>query len=190
MGCTSILPSGLTTANCPADIAGHQDRIRRFLKRNKYALLVYNPFLSRSFRCVFAAQLQEFKRIYGREPSHFDGHQHMHLGTNMLFQKILPAGKKVRRSFSFQRGEKNSLNRAYRRIVDRSLTKRHRLTDSFFALAQHLQPDALAPVMDLARSTNVEVMTHTWNRPEYDLLMGEAFPRLSQGIELAGYARL
>jgi len=175
---------------CPENILNHQNRIRRFLKANKYALLLYNPFLSRSFRCVFDAQLAEFTRIYGRAPSHFDGHQHMHLGTNMLVQKIIPAGQKVRRSFSFQPGEKNPANRAYRRVVDRSLARRYRLTDSFFALAQHLKPESLAPVFDLARTANVEVMTHTWNRAEYDLLMSEGFPRLSKGIQLASYTRL
>lgn len=174
----------------PEDVLNHQIKIRRFLKAGKYALLLYNPFLSSSFRCVFDAQLQEFTRIYGRAPSHFDGHQHMHLGTNMLLQKIIPAGKKVRRSFSFQRGQKNVVNRAYRQVVDRCLARRYRLTDSFFALAQHLETVSLKSVLDLARTTNVEIMTHTWNRPEYDLLMSDAFPRLSTGIEMASYAAL
>lgn len=176
--------------DCPEQIAKQQDKIRSFLKTGKYALLLFNPFLISSFRCVFEAQLKEFIRIYGHAPSHFDGHQHMHLGTNMLVQRILPAGQKVRRSFSFQRGEKNPANRAYRRVVDWSLMRRHRLTDSFFALAQHLQTESLAPLFDLARTSNVEVMTHTWNRPEYDLLMSDAVPHLSQGIKMASYARL
>lgn len=175
---------------CPAELLRQQAKIRRFLKRSKYALLLYNPFLIRAFRCVFEAQLKEFTRLYGRAPSHFDGHQHMHLGTNMLLQKIIPEGQKVRRSFSFQRGQKNPVNRAYRRAVDGCLARRHRLTDSFFALAQHLDSDRLAGVLDIARTTNVEVMTHTWNRPEYDLLMSEKFSSLSRGVEMASYAML
>ena len=43
----------------------------------------------------------------------------MHLATNVLAQRILPAGFKVRRSFSFQAGEKSSVNRWYRAAVDR-----------------------------------------------------------------------
>ncbi len=175
---------------CPAPVRLYQHKIRRFLKRSKYALLLYHPFLSRGFRCVFEAQLDEFKRLYGRAPTHFDGHQHMHLGTNMLVQGIIPAGQKVRRSFSFQRGQKDPVNRAYRRIVDRRLASRHHLTDSFFALAQHLDPARLAGVFDLARTTNVEVMTHTWNQPEYDLLMSETFSSLSKGVRMASYAKL
>ncbi len=96
----------------------------------------------------------------------------------------------MRRSFSFKRGEKNSVNRAYRQLVDRCLARRYRLTDSFFALAQHLDPVNLQPVLDLAKTANVEIMTHTWNEPEYDLLMSDAFPRLSKGIEIASYAGL
>ena len=54
------------------------------------------------------------------------------------------------------------------------------LIDSFFALAQHLEQADLKPVLDLARSANVEIMTHTWNRPEYDLderCLPAPFPR-------------
>jgi len=175
---------------CPAQLAKSQGRIRRFLKSGKYALLLYNPFLRKHFRTVFEEQLKEFTRVYSRPPSHFDGHQHMHLSSNMLVQRIIPAGQKVRRSFSFRPGEKSVGNRAYRRIVDRKLARRYHLTDFFFALSNNLEPDKLHPLLALGRTANVELMTHTWNRPEYDCLMSETFQQLSRGIELGGYAKL
>src|SRR5262245_38160381 len=46
---------------------GHA-RIRRFLRTNKYALLMFNPVLVRHFELVFASQLAEFIRLYGRQP--------------------------------------------------------------------------------------------------------------------------
>src|SRR5262245_6224862 len=55
------------------------ERVVRFLTASKYALLVYNPFLRRQFRDVIDAQVFEFERLYGRQPSHIDGHQHQHL---------------------------------------------------------------------------------------------------------------
>ncbi|HOY59397.1 MAG TPA: ChbG/HpnK family deacetylase, partial [Verrucomicrobiota bacterium] len=56
-------------------LAESQRAIVRFLRSSKYALLFYHPFLRRQFRHVFEAQLEEFFRLYGRPPSHFDGHQ-------------------------------------------------------------------------------------------------------------------
>ena len=91
----------------PVRLRDYHDQICRFLTASKYALLLYHPWLAGKFRYVFEAQYAEFLRLYGRAPSHFDGHQHMHLASNMLIQRILPAGTKVRRSFSFRPGEKS-----------------------------------------------------------------------------------
>ena len=110
-------------------------RIARFLKRSKHALLFYHPLLAQDFRSCFVAQLAEFARLYNRPPTHFDGHQHLHLATNVLVSRILPRGAKVRRSFTFFAGEKDPFNWAYRRLVDRSLAKRHVITDYFFSIA-------------------------------------------------------
>ncbi len=68
----------------------HHDRIARFLSISKYALIFYNPGLRREFLYDYQAQLEEFQRLYGRAPSHFDGHQHMHLCTNMLLNRVIP----------------------------------------------------------------------------------------------------
>lgn len=179
-----------TGENVPTVLAEAHKRIRKFLKSSKYALLLYHPLLRRQFRTVFEAQLAEFIRLYKRQPSHLDGHQHMHLSTNLLLDGVLPAGTKVRRSFSFSSGEKNLVNRLYRSAVDRSLMKRHRTTDFFFALPHHQSPERLERVMGLARQSNVELMTHPERRNEYDYLLGEEFGRAVSGIRLTGYDAL
>ena len=152
-----------------------QERIRRFLRANKYALIIYNPFLRKAFREVFEAQVNEFARLYGREPSRFDGHQHMHLCSNMILDRILPAGAKVRRSFSFHTGEKHFFNRYYRAIIDRHLAARHRIGDFFFALSQHLPISRLQRVVELARMHNVELMTHPEVNVEFESLLSDEF---------------
>ena len=152
-----------------------QERIRRFLRANKYALIIYNPFLRKAFREVFEAQVNEFARLYGREPSRFDGHQHMHLCSNMILDRILPAGAKVRRSFSFDSSEKNFFNRYYRALIDRHLAARHRIGDFFFALSQHLPISRLQRVVELARMHNVELMTHPEVNVEFESLLSDEF---------------
>jgi predicted glycoside hydrolase/deacetylase ChbG (UPF0249 family) len=165
-------------------------RIVRFLRASKYALLFYHPLLRDAFGFAYRAQAAEFERLYGRPPSHIDGHQHMHLCSNMLMDEIIPSGTKVRRSFSFFPGEKDFINRFYRRWVDRKLARRHRLTDYFFALSQNLAPQKLARVARLASSASVELMTHPVAPAEYELLLGDVFQNLMESVQKSGYASL
>src|SRR5260370_41954329 len=81
-----------TAPSVPQPLRRDHERIRRFLRLNKYALVIYNPYLRKGFREVFAAQAGEFMRLYGREPSRFDGHQRMHLCGKMILDPILPTG--------------------------------------------------------------------------------------------------
>src|SRR5947209_3898299 len=138
----------------------YHDRVARFLASNKYSLVVYHPALRQQFRYVYEAQLDEFIELFGRRPSHIDGHQHKHLCTNMLVDRIIPALERVRRNFSFWPGEKNLLNRTYRHLIDRSLARRYQLTDFFFSLQQCLQHDRLDRVFELSQTAIVELMTH------------------------------
>jgi hypothetical protein len=108
----------------------------------------------------------------------------------MLLQRVLPTGAKVRRSFSFRHGEKNFMNRWYRSAVDRTLMRRHYMTDHFFSLSDYLTPDRFERVICLARETDVEVMVHPQRRAEYVFLMSDAYIEALSGVRLAGYDAL
>jgi chitin disaccharide deacetylase len=162
-----------TGPDVPSSLRRNHERIRRFLRANKYALIIHNPFLRKAFREVFAAQVNEFARLYGRTPLRFDGHQHMHLCSNMILDRILPRGAKVRRSFSFDAGEKNFVNRYYRGIIDRRLAARHRIGDFFFALSQHLPFPRLQRVVVLAKRYDVELMAHPQVTIEFEALLSD-----------------
>ncbi len=174
----------------PAQLRKAHDQIRNFLSANKYALLIFNPLLIRQFEFVFGAQFAEFSRLYGRPPSHLDGHQHLHLATNMLVQRVLPNGAKVRRSFSFSHGEKSFINRWYRSAVDRSLMRRHRLTDHFFSLSDHLALERLDRVISLAREADVELMVHPQRPAEYAFLLSDAYFEALSHVRLGSYDSL
>ena len=94
----------------------------------------------------------------------------------------------MRRNFSFWPGEKSLLNRTYRALVDRWLARRYRLTDYFFDLTQCLQGNKLDRVATLAKSNNVELMTHPIVRMEADYLMSNQFQAMLQRLEIGGYA--
>jgi predicted glycoside hydrolase/deacetylase ChbG (UPF0249 family) len=173
---------------CPESLKHRHNRIVSFLRRNKYSQLLYNPFLRREFSFSYEAQAEEFLRLFGGVPSHIDGHHHMHLCANLLVSQPIPAGTRVRRNFSFWPGEKTRLNRAYRALVDRWLARRYELTDYFFDLTQCVEQKKLDRVAHLARSRNVELMTHPIVNGEEEYLMSDEFRVILQNVEIRGYA--
>jgi chitin disaccharide deacetylase len=151
------------------------ERVVNFLAKSKYSVLIYHPLLGRDLKKVYQAQFAEFLRLYGRPPSHIDGHQHKHLCLNVLLGGVIPSGMKVRRSFSFFPGEKSPANRAFRVFVDSLLARRFKITDAFFALSQCFAEKKLNRLFQLATGVNVELMTHPVNPTEHQLLMSNAF---------------
>ncbi len=177
-----------TAKNTPAWLIASQKRISRFLKRSKYALLLYHPLLRKDFRKVYEAQAEEYKRLYGVAPSHVDGHQHMHLCSNMLIDRIIPAGTKVRRSFSSLDGERSAFNRGYRKLVDRALGRAYRMTDYFFDIGQCLEGERLKRVLEIAKRDKVELMTHPYRDREYAFLLSDEYSAKLGTVKTASYA--
>jgi chitin disaccharide deacetylase len=177
-----------TDSRCPGRLRDYHGRIVRFLMRNKYSQLLYNPFLRKEFAFSYEAQAGEFVRLFGRPPSHIDGHHHMHLCGNLLLSTVIPAGMKIRRNFSFWPGEKSWLNQTYRALVDRCLSRRYQLADYFFDLSQSIREKKLERVIALAKSSKVELMTHPIVRMESEYLMSDQFEAMLQRVEAGSYA--
>jgi predicted glycoside hydrolase/deacetylase ChbG (UPF0249 family) len=177
-----------TDKSCCETLKEHHRRIIRFLKGNKYAQLLYNPFLRKAFAYCYHAQVKEFVRLFEKSPSHIDGHHHMHLCANLLLSKVIPSGMKLRRNFCFWPGEKSLLNRAYRGLVDCWLARRHRLPDYFFDLTQCIQENKLERVIALAKSNDVELMTHPVVKAEADYLLSDEYRLMLERLEAGDYA--
>lgn len=156
-------------------VALAQMQVARFLRLGRYAILFYHPVLRKAFRRTYDAQADEFRRLYGRAPSHVDGHRHLHLCSNMLLDGVIPKGQRVRRSFSFWPGEKPLYNRVYRRLIDTVLCCRYSSTDYFLALSQYQTPERLSRIALLVRTSIVELMTHPANPAEAVFLDSEVF---------------
>lgn len=165
-------------------------RIRYFLTGRKYAFLIYNQALRKDFEYVFESQHNEFVRLYGSEPSHIDGHHHLHLCSNILFGNVIPQGQKVRRNFFFWPGEKSFANRAFRALTDSVLAQRYRSTDYFFALSQCGDWNRMTRVAVLAKSSAVELMTHPANEQECQRLLSSSFLEQINHLQLGTYSAL
>jgi predicted glycoside hydrolase/deacetylase ChbG (UPF0249 family) len=160
-----------SAANSPAGLLERQQSLARWLKRHRFAQVVFHPGLVQDFEYVTAAQVDEFRRLYGADPEKLDGHHHMHLCVNVLVQRLMQPDTIVRRSFSFEAGEKSVWNILYRRGVDRSLAKRHRIADSFFSITPLEPSSRLQRIYSLARQSVVELETHPVNPDEYQYLV-------------------
>ncbi len=164
---------------CAATLRAQQELIGRYLLRHRLAQIVFHPGLASAFRNVVQAQLGEFRRLYGAAPARIDGHHHMHLCANVLIQRLLPAGTKVRRNFSFDRGQKSLGNLLYRDFVDKRLARRHQLTDYFFSLPPLEPQSRVKHIFSLGNKFVVEVETHPALEPEYRYLSeGEMFRQM------------
>jgi len=161
-----------------------QRKIRRFLKVNKYSMIIYNPFLRRDFEYVFNAQLEEFYRLSGGPPTHIDGHEHMHLCMNILLEGLIPRGVQIRRNHTFESGERGVLNRAYRMIVDKWLLKNYILTDFFFDLSQNMDMRCLQRIFNLAQSSDVELMVHPGRINEFEYLESDEYWQLISCLDM------
>lgn len=173
-----------SAGSCTPKLKECQQKIARTLLRHRLAKVMFYPGLIHAFEFVVAAQIEEFRRLYGTEPSRLDGHHHMHLCANVLFQGLLPTNTVVRRNFSFDAAEKPLLNRLYRKAVDRMLARRHRLADYFFSLAPLQPEDRLQRIISLSRKYVVEVEAHLVNQDEYRFLAEGGISRLAGDIRI------
>jgi predicted glycoside hydrolase/deacetylase ChbG (UPF0249 family) len=182
------LTEKFTAKTAPPMLKRSQERIARFLRSAKLSQLLYNPFLRKEIAYSYQAQAAEFQQLFGKRPSHIDGHHHMHLCGNMLWSSAIPAGTRMRRNFSFWPGEKGWMNRTYRAVVDHWLSRKYKLADYFFDLSQSIREKKLERVMVLAKSNTVELMTHPIVRMELEYLMSNQFQAILQRLEIGSYA--
>jgi len=162
----------------------------RYLASGRYAPLVYNPFLGEQFRYVYRSQVEEFMRLYGRHPSHVNGHHHLHLCANMLFAPIFSRGTAIRLTFHFERGEKNFVNRIYRRILNEWLKHRYTTTDRFYSLSQALDSNRLVQIAQLAKRALIELNTHPFQERESKYLLSEEYSEVFGHLDIGTYSSL
>lgn len=174
----------------PPAVKECHERTSAFLRKSKYAQVLYNPMLHKPFEYLYQVQYQEFVRLYHRPPTHINGHHHMHLCGNVLFGNIIRRGLRVRRSFTFSKGERHLINRLYRKIVDTIVMRRFISSDMFFAAAASEPFSVLKGNVWLARSQNVELMVHVSSPQEVEFVMQPEFQEIVRSVPLGTYCDL
>jgi len=179
------------TRRCASNLREKHGQIASFLAKSKFAQLVFHPGLRQQFDYVFHAQLEEYLIRFGKMPSHFDGHHHMHLCSNMLLGQIIPGGAKIRQSFSFLSGQKGIMNRGYRWLVNRWVRRMYRAPDFLFALPDCLKIEkSWDRVIALALQANVELETHPEEPAELEWLLSDECIQMRALVKTGSYAEL
>ena len=171
-------------------LSEYHSRISRFLLSSKYNILFYHPLLRNEFDYVYRSQYEEFLRLYNKTPGHINGHHHMHLCANVLFGKIIPTGAKVRRNFTFSSGEKDIINRYYRKIIDKSIRKKYKCTDFFFSISPLRPKERILRILEIAKTSTVELMVHPECVEEYDFLMSDEFLNIISALEKSSFSSI
>jgi predicted glycoside hydrolase/deacetylase ChbG (UPF0249 family) len=174
----------------PVEVRARLGRIAAFLTAGRYRSLVYNPLLGGAFEYVFKAQYDEYIRLYGSEPTHIDGHHHMHLCMNVIVGKVLPAKSRLRGSFTFFPDEKGTVNRLYRQALNAMLRRRHVCPEQFYSVEPIGKWDRLMRIVDQAKTKSVELMVHPARPSELAFLMSDEFAALLRGLQMGTYSDL
>jgi predicted glycoside hydrolase/deacetylase ChbG (UPF0249 family) len=176
-----------SASDIPPGVREHQGRIVSYLAKGTWPQVVYNPFLRTSFAVVFWSQAEEFLRLYGRPPDFYNGHHHMHLCENVLAGKVLPAGSRVRRTFTFGAGEKGLFNRLYRAVIDLRINRRYISTDCFFNITPISDSERLRRIVTRAAEKNVEIEVHPEIGEEIEFLLSRKFLDLMGSVQHGGF---
>ena len=179
-----------SACNIPPKLRTHQNRIVSYLTKHKLTQVIYNPFLTDSFNFLFLAQKEKFVHLYGKLPDFINGHHHMHLCANALVSKMIPNGARVRRTFTFDPGEKNSFNLLYRHILDICISKRFISTDCFFSIAPVQNHERLRNIVNRAANETIEIEVHPENAEEIEFLLSDQYQNLVDSVHRGGFRHL
>jgi chitin disaccharide deacetylase len=169
----------------PAGVAETQLRVVRRLRSRRAATQLYHPTWSRDFEQCIADQLARFQELYGRAPTHVDGHQHMHLAFNALFARALRPVGKCRRPVNRTMLESPPHKRAARVLVDRLLRVRFATTDwcmSIRPLHPALGGSGITDALRRAEHGSLELLVHPGYADERAVLSSPEW-----GVMLARY---
>lgn len=143
-------------------------------------------------------QLEEFRELYGREPTHVDSHHHVHVCPDVFLSRALKRGTRVRQALSLApggrgAGAKGLVKGLARGAKQRALTRRFLTTERFWCAAELSRGDGAVPIaraVAYADSGTVEIMVHPSFESDIAVLRSGPWLRDLHGAPLASYAAL
>lgn len=174
----------------PPVVRARQERLVEYFAGPKWRRWGISPALFGEVERGIEEQLAQFRASYGAEPSHIDGHEHIHQALGVLAARTLPSGVKLRPSFTFGPEEKRLGNRAFRAALNRGLRLRFEAPRYFFDI-RDIHPSlggrGIEEKLALSSGSAVEVMTHPAYDDECAILLGPAWAELLRDRPTGSY---
>lgn len=152
---------------------------------------LYDPTIRAAVDRAIADQIERFAALYGRAPTHFDGHNYVDLCPNVFLSRAIASGSTMRNSLGCHSAERTpmaTLRRARQALRSRRFrSARYLLHISELDLPADGPPDAR---LRLADEAAVEVMGHPDDERERRILMSEAWGRALAEHRLGSFADL
>ena len=175
-------------AAVPPAVAARQARIVRYMAHPRRRRFGFAPQLVMTVKAALEDQLERFRELYGREPTHIDGHNHVHLNPTVLH--VLPGSYAVRPGYD---PTSASPVRLLRRARNRKVRRRHPTVGHFFALTS-LHPalggHGLEQALRAAGSGSVELMVHPAEDRVFEVLLTDDWRRRIAEEHLGSYRDL
>jgi predicted glycoside hydrolase/deacetylase ChbG (UPF0249 family) len=178
------IPTGLhlnliepyTAPDVPDRVAATQRRVIERLRASGVGPQLYHPGWAQDFGRCIGDQLSRFHELYGRAPTHIDGHRHMHLVLNALLSRSLGPVRRCRRPVNRTPVESAGHKRLARRGLSLLVRLRFTTTDVCFSV-RSLHPALGGSGLDAelmrAGRGSVELFVHPGYRDELPLLRSE-----------------
>ena len=152
---------------------------------------VYDPRIRAEVDRAIADQRGRFEALYGRPPTHFDGHNYVDLCPNVFLSRAIPAGSAMRSSlgrFPIERSPMALLRSARQALRSRRLrSTRYVLHIAELRLPANGPPD---PRLRLAEEGPLEVISHPDDARELAILTSGAWGRVLAEHRLGSFADL
>lgn len=172
----------------PTAVRKRQEHLVRYFRRGRLRRFTFNPAVQACARLCIKDQLEEFRRLYGREPSHIDGHNHAHLSPSVFL--ALPKGVRARTRESSGR---EHLGLFLRQIWHELIARRQTTTDYFFAIDRLGRTPTIRDIEVLlapSSEASVEIMTHPDRDYDYRVLTSDVWIRALQQRRLGSFQQL
>jgi predicted glycoside hydrolase/deacetylase ChbG (UPF0249 family) len=182
-----------TGPDVPTGVAETHLRVVRRLRSRRAGTQLYHPTWARDFEQTIADQLARFEELYGRSPTHIDGHQHMHLALNALFARALRPVGKCRRPVNRTALESPRRKRAARALIDRLVRVRFATTDrcmSIRPLHPGLGGSGITEELRRAERGSLELLVHPGYADERAVLSSPDWGELLAPYRLGSFEDL
>jgi uncharacterized Ntn-hydrolase superfamily protein len=103
---------------------------------------------------------------------------------------MIPKGTRVRRTLTFDLGEKNPANLLYRHLLDICVSKRFISTDCFFSIDPVQNLERLRIILNRAIKENIEIEVHPENSDQIKFLLSDQYQHLMNSVSIGNFKQL